>query len=259
MLGYLNGLGRAQKSSGSTKTKTKGILKKAFKVLPMATAVRVAKKVIAKNKTKPRAASQNTQYRALKNAVAQKKAQTFVKKNKALFLDDTELNETPALEESIVDDQLDQEVENEIEMEDNFNEDQADLGIYFPDELSGSRKDRKKEKKDAKLDKKKAKTEKIRSKAQLKKDKGQAKIDRANKPKGSLKDITSTVLDTVKGGVAVFKDIKSGGSGSGDESLPSQSPAGESFFAKNKTLLIVGGVALLGGAFLLMKNKGKGK
>jgi len=255
MLGYLNGLGRAKKSSGSTNrtvTKKKTILKKAFSVLPPVMAIKLAKQVIAKNKSLPRSASQNTQHRALKQAVAQAKAKQFVRKNKTMFLDDADLTEAPAMEQNIEDAQIEAEVENEIEQEQEFADDQADLGIYYPTSIGD--KASRKAKKEAKIDKKKAKTEKIRAKSQLKIDKGQAKKDRAVRPRGSLKDVSSSILDTVKQGAGIYKDIKGGGSGSSDESLPAQ-PTGESFFAKNKTLLILGGVALFGGAFLLMRKK----
>lgn len=252
MLGYLNGLGRVKKSSGST-TKRKTLLKKAFSVLPPVMAIKLAKQVISRNKNKPRAATQNTQFRALKHAVAKHKADKFIKSNNNLFLDDADLKNTPPAEQQIENSQIEAEVENEMEMEQDFADDQADLGIYYPtSDLSGMRK----EKKAAKIDKKKAKTEKIRSKADLKKSKAEAKINRSNRPRASFKDVSSGILDTVKAGAGIYKDIKGGGSGSGEETLPSQ-PTGESFLAKNKTLLIVGGVALLGGAFLLMRKKGK--
>lgn len=256
MLGFLNGI-RKTKKTAPAQARKKTIIKKAFSILPPVMAVKLVKQVIAKNKNKPRAASQNTQLRALKNAIAQKKAQTFIKKNKSLMLDDADLNETPVSEQKIVDDQIEQEVENEIETEEFFEDEQADLGVFYPMSLSG--KADRKAKKEAKLDKKKAKTEKIRAKAQLKIDKGQAKKDRALKPRANLKDITSTVLDTVKSGVSVFKDIKGGGSGegSGEGTERTAAQTEPSFFEKNKTMLILGGVALLGGAFLLMKKKGK--
>lgn len=278
MLGYLNGLGRS-KNNGSTKkrnilkkalafyppaialklakkalaknkngstTQRKTIIKKAFSLLPPVMAVNLVKNVIARNKNKPRAASQNTQHRALKNALAQQKAQTFIKKNKTLFLDDADLNETPATEQNIIDDQIDQEVENEIETEEAFEENQADLGVYYPCSI-GDKASRKA--------KKEAKTDKIKAKADAKRMKGEAKVNRSNRPRASFKDISSGILDTVKTGAGIFKDLKGGGAGSGDETLPTEKQ--ESFISKNKTLLIVGGVVLLGGTFLLMKKKGK--
>jgi hypothetical protein len=255
MLGFLNGIRRAKKTAPAQARK-KTIIKKAFSLLPPVMAVKLVKKVIAKNKNKPRAASQNTQLRALKNAIAQKKAQTFIKKNKTLMLDDADLNETPVSEQNIIDDQIEQEVENEIETEEFFEDEQADLGVFYPMSLSG--KADRKAKKEAKLDKKKAKTEKIRAKAQLKIDKGQAKKDKALRPRANLKDITSTVLDTVKSGVSVFKDIKGGGSGEGSgEGTERTAQTEPSFFEKNKTMLIVGGAGLLVAGFLLMKKKGK--
>ena len=290
MLGYLNGLGRSKNTGSTTKknilkkalalyppaiaiklakkameknrngstnrtvTKKKTLLKKAFSVLPPVMAVKLAKQVIERNKSLPRSASQNTQFRALKHAVAKNKADKFLKSNNNLFLEATEMNSTPVAEQEIEDAQIEQEVENEMEMEQEFSDDQADLGIYYPTSIGD--KATRKAKKEAKIDKTKAK-------AQLKRDKGQAKKDRATRPKASFKDVSSSILDTVKQGAGIYKDLKGGGSGSesgsGDESLPSQDRTGQNFFAKNKTLLIVGGVALLGGAFLLMRNKGKGK
>jgi hypothetical protein len=256
MLGFLNGIRRAKKTAPSQSRK-KTIIKKAFSLLPPVMAVKLVKQVIAKNKNKPRAASQNTQMRALKNAIAQKKAQTFIKKNKSLMLDDADLNETPVSEQNIIDDQIEQEVENEIETEEVFEDEQADLGVFYPISLSG--KAERKARQEAKLDKKKAKTEKIRAKAQLKIDKGQAKKDRALRPRANLKDITSTVLDTVKSGVSIYKDIKGGGSGEGgpEGSTIRTVETEPSFFEKNKTMLIVGGAGLLVAGFLLMKKKGK--
>lgn len=248
MLGYLNGLGRARKSSGST-TKTKTLLKKAFKVLPIAVAVKVAKKVIAKNKTKPRSASQNTQFRALKNAVAQKKAQTFIKKNKTLFLDDTDLTETPTAEENIIDDQINQEVENEIETEQAFEDDQADLGVYYPSSIGG---------KAERKARKEAKTDKIKSKAELKRAKGEAKKMRASQPRKSGKDMFKDVVDSAKEGLDVYNQIKGGGSGGQNfENRTGDETGEQTFFEKNKTMLIVGGAGLLVAGFLLMRNKKK--
>jgi LPXTG-motif cell wall-anchored protein len=245
MLGYLNGLGKPKRSSGSTTKKT--ILKKAFAVLPPVMAIKVAKKIIASNKNKPRAASQNTQMRALKNAVAQQKAKVFVKKNKALFLDDADLNQVPATEENIIDSQIDQEVENEIEMEEEFSDEQADLGIYYPTMISG--KADRKAKKQAKIEKKKSKTD-------LRKAKAEAKVNKSKKDKKSGKDIFKDVLDSAKSGLAVYKDFKGGTTKEGDETLPTDnSKENESFMSKNKTLLILGGVAVLGGAFLLLRKK----
>ena len=256
MLGYLNGLGRARKSSGST-TKTKTLLKKAFKVLPVAVAVKVAKKVIAKNKTKPRSASPNTQFRALKNAVAQKKAQTFIKKNKTLFLDDTDLTETPTAEENIIDDQINQEVENEIETEEAFEEEQADLGVYYPSSIGG--KADRKARREAKIEKKKSKTDIRKAKAQLKLDKGEAKKMRAGRERKSGRDMFKDVVDSAKEGLSVYSQFKGGGDPQSNmPNIRTGEETGEqTFFEKNKTMLIVGGAGLLVAGFLLMKNKKK--
>jgi len=264
MLGYLNGIGRAKRSGSTTKTKVKAklkakapLLKKAFAVLPPVLAVKVAKQVIAKNKNKPRSASQLTQQRALKNSLAKTKANLFIKKNKTMMLDDTDLTETPEVEQSIDDQLMDQEVTNEIEQEEAFEEADQDLGIiYETGNLSGraDRKAQRKEKKQAKIEKKKAKTE-------LKKAKATAKINRSTRERKSGKDMFADVLDSAKKGLAVYKDFKGGGSGETDNEAGSGSgermanPESESFFAKNKTMLLIGGAGLVVGAILLLKKK----
>jgi len=279
MLGYLNGIGRAKRSGSTTKTKVKGklmakakakamaikkatpVLKKAFAVLPPVMAVKVAQQVIAKNKMKPRSASQLTQQRALKNQLAKTKAKLFVQKNKTMMLDDQDLTETPELEQNIDDQLLDEEVENEIEQEQEFEEAEQDLGIiYETGNLSGraDRKAQRKEKKQAKIEKKKAKTE-------LKKAKATAKVNRSTRERKSGKDMFADVLDSAKKGLAVYKDFKGGGSGETETEAGSGSgsrmanPENESFFAKNKTMLLIGGAGLVVGAILLLKNKGKNK
>lgn len=258
MLGYLNGVGALKRSGSTSKTKVRAklkakapLLKKAFAVLPPVLAVKVAKQVIAKNKNKPRSASQLTQQRALKNSLAKTKANLFIKKNKTMMLDDTDLTETPELEQSIDDQLMDQEVENEIEQEQEFTEAEQDLGIiYNTGSLSG--KAERKAKKQAKIEKKQAKTE-------LKKAKATAKINRSTRERKSGKDIFSDVLDSAKKGLAVYKDFKGTGSGETETETGSGSrtanPESESFFAKNKTMLLIGGAGLVVGAILLLKKK----
>lgn len=262
MLGYLNGIGRVRPSSQTKKTKTRvikkatPILKKAFALLPPAVAITVAKKVIAKNKRMPNSASQLTQQRALKNQLAQTKAKLFVQKNKSLMLDDENLTETPAVEQTYEDQLMDQEVENEIQQEEEFKEAEEDLGIiYNTGFLSG--KAERKAKKEAKVDKKKAKTE-------LKRAKSTAKINRSSRPKKSGKEIFDDVLDSAKKGYKVYSDIKGGKSE--DDEIPNAPTTGrtanqteEGFFAKNKTMILIGGGILAIGAVLLLKGKGKNK
>ena len=274
MLGFLNGIGRAKRSGSTTKTKTRvnqlkakakaqaikratPVLKKAFAVLPPVMAVKVAQQVIAKNKMKPKAASQLTQQRALKNQLAKTKAKLFIQKNKTMMLDDTDLTETPELEQNIDDQLMDQEVENEIEQEEEFREAEEDLGIIYDNGFLSGKAERK-AKKQAKIERKQAKTE-------LKKAKATAKINRSTRERKSGKDIFSDVLDSAKKGIAVYKDFKGGGS-SEEDGTPTDPRTGrtgqqteESFFAKNKTMLLIGGAGLVVGAILLLKNKGKNK
>ena len=254
MLEYLSGIGRARKPSRQPSVvKKKTILKKAFAVLPTAMAIKLAKQVIAKNKNKPRSASQNTQNRALKSAVMKKRRAVFIKKGDPILLDEQQIEQAPVQEQEIEDGLIDQEVDNEIDQEERFEEDNAEMGIYFPDSLSG--KADRKARKEAKLDKKKAKTEKIRAKAQLKKDKGEAKKTRAEKGGKSGKEMFSDVLDSAKKGVSLYKDIKGGGSGE-TESEPSGSGSGSSGMPMKKILIYGGiGLAVVLGGFMLMKRK----
>jgi hypothetical protein len=279
MLGYLNGIGRARPASRIkskvTKAKAKAIskvkaqavkratpiLKKAFAVLPPVMAVKVAQQVIKKNAMKPRAASQLTQQRALKNQLAKTKAKLFVQKNKSMMLDDEDLVETPMEEQNIDDELMDQEVEDEIQQEEEFEEADQDLGIIYETGNLGGRADRKaqrKVKKQAKIEKKQAKTE-------LKKAKATAKVNRSTRERKSAKDMFSDVLDSAKKGVAVYKDFKGGGSSTSEDSENMDPRASrtaqseEGFFAKNKTMLLIGGGVLAVGAILLLKGKGKNK
>jgi regulator of replication initiation timing len=292
MLGYLNGIGRVksksinkknilkkalaiyppavavklaqkainrgkQEASSSNVRKGKTILKKAFSVLPPVMAINVAKKIISRNKNLPNSASQLTQQRALKNQLAKTKAKLFEENNKSLMLDDENLTETPAVEQSYEDKLMDQEVENEIQQEEEFKEAEEDLGIIYNTGFLSGKAERKA--------KKAAKTAKIQSKAELKKAKGEAKINRSTRPRKTAKEMFDDGLDVAKKGFKVYSDIK-GGKSMDDESsdVPVKGRTAnqteeEGFFAKNKTMILIGGGVLAIGAILLLKGKGKNK
>lgn len=111
------------------------------------------------------------------------------------------------------------------------------------EQLSGSRKQRKAEKHAAKMAKKAAKTDIKLAKAEKKRSgKGTTFSDVI----GGIKDVAGSAIDVIgsvkgKGGAGAETDVA----------------VEQSFFAKNKTLLIGGAAVILIGAFLLTKKSGK--
>lgn len=229
------------------------LLKKAFSLLPPVAAVNLIKRKIAANKNKPFAATQLTQFRALKNEQAKRRKNLFKRKGDPILLDEETINQAPVLQDEIENDQLQMEVENEIETEQELEEQAADLGIYYPMNYLSGKADRKQRREE----KAKSKVEKRNAKAQLKRDKGEAKKTRAARPRKSGKEIFSDVLDSTKQGLETYKQFK--GQGSEEESMQTdqaaERTAAPTFFEKNKMLIIGGGLAAAVGIYFVTKKK----
>lgn len=136
-------------------------------------------------------------------------------------------------------------------LDDYSDEQLSEAGVELSKGGRKRRKERKQQKHEQKIAKKSAKTEiklakadKKRAAGEAKKGKAQAKIDKANNPKerGSWKDTAADVLDTAGNAFAKYQEIKRGGAAPDDSTGMPQ----ESFFDKNKMLIISGGVALVG-------------
>jgi len=252
MLTYLNGIGapRRRKSSGGASParttrragagKFKGALQKLSK-LPPAQAVRMARKIVKKasplNKIRIKKALKQTRVR-----------EVMEEQGEPLMLDTAQaspdfINQENAEEQAEGAEEVNEEEFPEPADSEEIIEENADLsGVYYPAEITGKAR---KEKKQLKKEKKTAKTDKTKAKSELKRSKGQAKLERAKAGGGKFKESFDKALDTA----GKFLDKKKAGAGEEDTKEPS-------FFEKNKTMLIVGGVAVLGlGAFMMMKKK----
>jgi len=259
MLTYLNGVGavRRRKSGASTSRATrragagkfKGALKKLSK-LPPGRAVKTARQMIKKasplNKIRIKKALKQTRVREVMEEAGEplmlEPAQTspdFIQEQQAEAEAEGEAEVTeqefPESSGSADDEQ------GGPNMPDDAIEEMAGIGVYYPVEISGKKG---REKRQLKKEKKQAKTDKTKAKSELKRAKGQAKLEKARAGGGKFKESFDKALDTA----GKFLDKKKGG---GEEEAPAPS-----FFEKNKTMLIIGGVAVLGiGAFMMMKKK----